>query len=314
MQLATREVLELAERCFSVAGFDEGPARAVAETVWWTELYRGSGLETLHDLLPALPAWDRTTLRFEDRSEFVSVVDADGQPGLVSSAPTVDLASAAASRHGVGIVRATGAADDATVPMLGHTTYAAAERGFLSIVLATDGADRHRTVLARPEDPHPHLVERELDVPSAGHTALSGALRAGVTTRRDNPLTQAFFIGDADTAFGTAGERMLNRLLHRAVESGGTDGVGPGFILVCLNPDHPRHTGGLRRVVDQFVRDERFTRTFPPTEIRARVETLLQEGVTVEDAVWRGIFDRSSEVLAPEFEGSYRGAGFNINE
>jgi len=314
MQLATREVLELAERCFSVAGFEEGPARAVAETVWWTELYRGSGLETLHGLLPALPAWDRTALRFEERGELVSVVDADGQPGLVSSTPAVDLASAAASRHGVGIVQATGADDDATVPMLGHVTYAAAERGFLSVVLATDGADCHRTVVARPEDPHPRLAERDLDAPSAGHAALSGALRAGVHTRRDNPLTQAFFTGGADTAFGTAGERLLNRLLHRAVEPGATDGVEPGFILVCLDPDHPRHTGGLRRVVDQFVRDERFTRTFSPTEIQARVETLLQDGVTVDEAVWRDVFDRSSEVLAPEFEGSYRGAGFNINE
>jgi len=316
MKLATREVLELAERCFSVAGFEEGPARANAETVWWTELYRNSGLQTLHSLLSELPEWDRTDLTFESRSAFVSLIDADGQPSLVSSTPAVDLASAAVSRHGVGVVEATAAREDATVPMLGHAAYAAAERGYLSIVLAADGANHQRTVLARPDDPHPCVAERELDSPSASHAALSGAVRAGVHSRRDNPLTQAFFTGGADTEYGTAGERMLNRLLHRSVEPGATDGVDPGFVLVCLDADHPRHAGGLRRVFDEFIeaQDAALTRTFRPAEIRDRAETLLQAGVDVDEDTWEDIFDRSSEVLAPEFEGSYRGAGFNINE
>ena len=67
-------------------------------------------------------------------------------------------------------------------------------------------------------------------------------------------------------------------------------------------------------MVDRFVDGGALTRTFRPAEIRDRVETALDDGVAVEESVWRDVFDRSSEVLAPEFEGSYRGAGFNINE
>ena len=314
MRLATREVLESAKRCFSAAGFDDGPARANAETVWWTELYRDGGLETLHGLLPELPGWDREALCVEDRSAFVSVVDGDDQPALVSSTPAVDLANAAASRHGVGVVRAATARDDVTVSMLGHAASAAAERGFLSVVLATDAAGRHRTVLARPADPYPHVAERVLDSASASHAAISDAIRAGVHSRRDNPLTQISFTGESDTEYGTADERMLHRLLCRSIEPGGD--VGAGFAIVCLDADHPRHAGGLRRVFDQFVetRATAFTRRFPPAEIRERAERLSQEGVAVAEDIWRDVFDRSSEVLAPEFEGSYRGAGFDINE
>lgn len=315
MRLAIREVLELSERCFSAAGFAEGPARAAAEAVWWTELYRGSGLTTLHGLLPELPGWDRGALTTTDRSAFVSVVDGSTQPGLVSDTPAVDLACAGASRHGVGVVHAATDPDDETVPTIGHAAYAAAERGLLSIVLATGGAGTPRTVIGRPDDPHPLLAERELDAPSAGHAALSAVIREGVYDRRDNPLTQAFFTADRETEYGTAGERLLNRLLRRSVVPSGSD-VESGFTLVCLDPDHSRHSGDLRRVVDRFVddRQEQLTRTFRPAEIRDRAGTALREGVAVEESIWRDIFDRSSEVLAPEFEGSYRGAGFNINE
>ena len=315
MRLAVREVLELAERCLSAAGFPAGPARAAAEAVWWTELYRGSGLTTLRGRLPALPEWDPDALTTTDRSEFVWVVDGSTQPGLVASTPAVDLASAAATHHGVGVVHTRTAPGDDTVPTLGHAAYAAAERGLLSVVLATGGAGTPRTVIGRPDDPHPILAERELDTPSAGHAALAAVARAGANDRRDNPLTQAFFTGGPETEYGTAGERLLDRLLHRSVAPSGADSrVDPGFTLVCLDPDHARHSGDLRRVVDRFVDGGALTRTFRPAEIRDRVETALDDGVAVEESVWRDVFDRSSEVLAPEFEGSYRGAGFNINE
>lgn len=317
MRLAVREVLELAERCFTAAGFPAGPARAAAEAVWWTELYRGSGLRTLHDRLSELPEWDPDAPTPTDRSEFVWAVDGSTQPGLVSSTPAVDLACAAATRHGVGVVHTRTAPSDETVPTLGHAAYAAAERGLLSVVLATGGAGTPRTVIGRPDDPHPILAERELDAPSAGHAALASVARAGAHDRRDNPLTQAFFTGGSETEYGTAGERLLDRLLrHSIVPSGPDSRVDHGFTLVCLDPDHSRHSGDLRRVVDRFVDGQQtaLTRTFQPAAIRDRAETALDEGIAVEESVWRDVFDRSSEVLAPEFEGSYRGAGFNINE
>ena len=186
-----------------------------------------------------------------------------------------------------------------------------------SVVLATGGAGTPRTVIGRPDDPHPILAERELDAPSAGHAALASVARAGAHDRRDNPLTQAFFTGGSETEYGTAGERLLDRLLrHSIVPSGPDSRVDPGFTLVCLDPDHSRHSGDLRRVVDRFVDGQQtaLTRTFQPAAIRDRAETALDEGIAVEESVWRDVFDRSSEVLAPEFEGSYRGAGFNINE
>ena len=317
MRLSVREVLQLSERCFSTAGLPEGMARAAAEAVWWSELYRGTGLTTLHALLPSLPGWNRGALTTTDRNTFVSVVDGSSQPSLVSATPAVDLACAGATRHGVGLVHAATAPDDETVPMLGHAAYATAERGLLSVVLTTDGADRSRTLIGRPDDPHPLVAERELDAPSGSHAALSAVVRSEALDRRDNPLTQASFTGESETEYGTAGERMLNRLLDRSVApSDGDSGVQPEFILVCIDPDHPRHSGDLRRVVDRFVTDYEadLTRTFRPAEISDRAGTALNEGIEVDEAVWQEVFDRSSEVLAPEFEGSYRGAGFNINE
>lgn len=316
MRLAVREVLELSERCFSAAGFAEGPARAAAEAVWWTELYHGSGLSLLCDLLPALPEWDRGALTVADRKASVSVVNGATQPGLVSQTPAVDLACAGASRHGVGIVDVRTVPGDETVPTLGHAAYAAAERGLLSVVLASGGAGRPRTAVARPDDPHPVVAERELDAPSRSHAAVRDVIRAGAYGRRDNPLTQAFFTGESGTAYGTAGSRLVDRLLGRSVESdpSGAD-LDPGYVLVCVDPDHPRHSGGLRPVVDRFVADASgATRVFRPAEIHGRVDQVLENGVEVPEAVWRDVFDRSSEVLAPEFEGSYRGAGFDINE
>jgi len=317
MRLAVREVLQLSERCFSAAGLPEGSARAAAEAVWWNELYRGSGVTTLQDLLPALSEWDRTALTTSDRTDFVWVVDGSTQPSLVASTPAVDLACAGASHHGVGLVHARTASADETVPMLGYAAYAAAERGLLSVVLATGGTGRPRTVIARPNDPHPLVAERELDTASAAHAALSAVIRRGVCDRQDNPLTQAFFTGAPESEYATAGERLLNRLLGQSVTPSDPEShLDSGFVLLCLDPDHARHSGDLRCVVDRFV-DERgaeLTRTFRPSEVSDRVGTALAEGVAVEEAVWQDVFDRSSEVLAPEFEGSYRGAGFEINE
>jgi hypothetical protein len=275
-----------------------------------------AGLRTLHDLLGALPEWDRTAVGFEDREAFVSLIDGADQPSLVSSAPAVDVASAAASRHGVGVTRATTIRDDPTVPMLGHAAYATADRGFPTVVLATDGADRHRILVATTDDPYPRIAERELDAPSTAHTTLSSAIRTGAYTRRDNPLTQAFFTGRADTEYSTADGRAVNRLLRRSVEPDTTGDPEPEFVLVPVDPDYPRHAGGLARVFDEFVSEQaaEFTRTFDPIGIDDRAETLLHEGVEIKEDVWRDIFDWSGEVLAPEFEGSYRGVGFNINE
>ena len=317
IRLAVREVLELAERCFTAAGSRGGRGGAAGGAVGGPNLSRGGGLGPPHARLSELPGWDPDALTTTDRSEFVWVVDGSTQPGLVASTPAVDLASAAATHHGAGVVHTRTAPGDDTVPTLGHAAYAAAERGLLSVVLATGGAGTPRTVIGRPDDPHPILAERELDAPSAGHAALASVARAGAHDRRDNPLTQAFFTGGSETEYGTAGERLLDRLLrHSIVPSGPDSRVDPGFTLVCLDPDHSRHSGDLRRVVDRFVDGQQtaLTRTFQPAAIRDRAETALDEGIAVEESVWRDIFDRSSEVLAPEFEGSYRGAGFNINE
>ena len=58
MKLAVREVVQLSQRCFLAAGFDEGSALTNAKRIWWAEAHNGAGLTTLHDLLGVLPAVD----------------------------------------------------------------------------------------------------------------------------------------------------------------------------------------------------------------------------------------------------------------
>lgn len=327
MHLSVREVFQLSERCFAAAGFAEGPARANAEAMWWTEAYRGAGLDTLHGLLSELPELDRAALTCRDRSGAASVIEAGGQPSVVSSTPATDLSCSHADQHGVGIVRATVRRGDASFPALGHVAHTAAERGFLPVVLAADGRDRAATVVGVPDRPRPLLAEVELAAPSVGYRRLLEVLRAGCHGRRDTPLTQAFF-ADAGTTGGeypVADQRLLARLLRRATEpAGGAEGEGegePGFVTVCFDPRHPLRADGLARVVERFVDggrlDERAgaeTTVFRPADVQARAERLLREGVDVEEAVWRDVFEFSSGILAPPFEGSHRGAGFDINE
>lgn len=319
MHLSVREVLDLAERCFTVAGFDEGPARANAETVWWQEAYRGTGMSTLHGLLDDLDSFDRTGLSLAHRSGDVAVVDGGSQPGLVSLNPAVDLASSFASHNGIGIVRAKTGDDDPTLSSLGHQAFRAGRRGLVSLTLYADRTSAG-SVVGVPDDPYPRIAETELPAPSESYADLTDFLSRGHDDAGTGPLVRALCKAPAEDHL-PAEQDLLERLLAGAIEphepQDRSDGGDPvGFVTVCVDPTHPRYTGGCRGVVEAVLADppREFTRRFDPDDVRDRIETLLENGIDVERSVWRDVFDYSSGVLAPEFEGSYQGAGFDINE
>lgn len=316
MQLSVREVFRLSERCFSAVGFDEGPARANAEAIWWTEAYRGEGMTILHALLDTLPDLDRTALALRHSDASISVVDSDRQPAIVPSVPALDLACARAEREGTGVAYATVGENDVTMRTLGHMAYRAAERGCIGIVLAAGAQGHSETVIGMPDQPHPHFAQVSLEAPSASYTKLVGVIDEGLHARHDSPLAQAVFDTPAADAYRVAEHRMLNRLIDGAVRPAvaGHPDPDPGFIIACLQPRYPSYAG-LEQVVDTMLADtDRFDTVFEPEQIQNRTDRLLHNGVEVEDAVWRDVFELSSEVLAPAFEGSHSGAGFDINK
>jgi hypothetical protein len=312
MKLSVREVFDLSERCFSVAGFAEGPARANAETVWWTELTKGTGLTLLHGLLDDLQALDRRRLTRRGNGA-MPVVDGDGQPSIVSGTPSLDLCCAAARRRGRGITHTTVDPGDDTAATLGHLAHAAAERGLLAVVLYANHAGDAVTVVGTPDRPHPHVGETMLPRPSTAHASVLAAADADLDDHPDGLLTHAVFDEEVDTRGETADGRLVTRLLDDATTpADGRPDVPAGFVTICLDPTHPAQPRCVERPFREGV--DAATTVFDPERVGERADRLLRDGVDVDEAVWQDLFEYSSDVLAPEFEGSYRGAGFEINE
>ncbi|WP_311172061.1 hypothetical protein [Halobellus ordinarius] len=316
MHLSIREVLQLAERCFYVAGFDQGPARANAETVWWMEAYRGTGLSTLHGLLDDLDEFDRSCLSIDEDGAEISVVDSGAQPSIVSANPTVDLSCSLAEQNGLGIACTSTAAGDDTLDALGHQAYRAGKRGYVALTLYADEKGSG-TILGVPEEPYPTVVEKTLDEPSVTQTEITKIVDAGLHQRRQSPLVQSLLTTAVDEQLA-AEEHLLTMLLRSSLEASSRSELDDesGFVTICIDPDHPRYAGGAQNTAEEFLetRETEFTETFHPSTVGPRVEKLLNDGVEIEEPVWRDIFEYSSDILAPEFEGSYRGAGFDINE
>jgi hypothetical protein len=158
--------------------------------------------------------------------------------------------------------------------------------------------------------------EADLRSPSVAYATVLEALESGLADHRDGLLTHAFFDGDVTDRAATADERLLTELLDGATTpADGRPNAPPGFVTVCLDPTHPSQPRRAERVVSRALAESgAFTDVFRPADVEERAERLLHEGVEVDEAVWRDVFEYSSGVLAPEFEGSYRGAGFEINQ
>jgi LDH2 family malate/lactate/ureidoglycolate dehydrogenase len=317
MHVSVREVVQLSDRCFSAAGFAAGPADAYASAIWWTELYRKTGLETLHALLPELSALDRGAVTLQASGSRGGVVDTADQPALLATPPATDLACARADRDGVGVVRVVGRRGDRTLPTLGRVACHAAERGCVAVVVHGDD-EAGGAVIAAPDDPHPVVGDVPLGAPPRSYLEVAAVLDDGLHERRHAPLTQALFAEPApNVRQSTADRRLLARLLERSMTSDGTGGsdVDSGFVVVCLDPTHSRW-GGTAHVVDRFL-DDRVASdadVYRPDRIQDRATRLLEEGVSIDRAVWRDVFEYSSGILAPPFEGSHRGAGFDITD
>ncbi|MEA5388034.1 hypothetical protein VB779_14010 [Haloarculaceae archaeon H-GB11] len=315
MQLSIREVVQLSQRCFAAADLPRGLAAENGTAIWWEQLYRGTGLRTLHGLLDDLEEWDRSQLTRTDDSAPTSVIDGGSQPSLLSSTPALDLCSAHADRHGVGMAHASIAAGDETLSLLGHTAFRAAERGLLPVVSYADPEGGSGTVLGVPDEPYPRLAEATFDSPPRSYVELAAAAESGAHQSANAPLTQVFFDGPEDSDHAVDDERLLARLLGRATEpSQRSHQSAPGYVLVCLDPTHPRHSCDLRQVVEQYIDEHAadFSTVFEPDAIADRLETLMETGVEVERNVWEDVYEYNTGVLTPSFEGSERGAGADI--
>jgi LDH2 family malate/lactate/ureidoglycolate dehydrogenase len=316
MLLSIREVPQLAGRCFAAAGFPDGTAQTNADAIWWTEAYRGSGLTTLHRLLDDLSTWDRSALSLADRASMVTTVDSSEQPSCVSAGPALDLSCSQAQQHGIGITYTSIAPDDESLPLIGHTAYRAAERGYVPIVLYTDTEKGAGTIVGTPDEPQPLIAERTFDDPSVGYVKVMDAIERGLHQYRNYPLMQAFFDREEENRYSNAETRLLDRLMRRSMEP--SDRPLPtdesGFLIVCIDPLHPRYPNEVKGIVEQFIADEadEFTTVFRPEDVQERVGKMVNEGVEIEREIWDDIFEYSSGVLAPPFEGSRDDAGFGL--
>lgn len=318
MRLSGREVPQLAGRCFAAAGLPAGTARTGADAIRWTEAYRGAGLTTLHHLLDDLSEWDRTALSLSDRASMITIVDSKEQPSLVSSEAALDLSCSQAHQHGIGITYTSITPNDGSLPTIGHITYHAAERGYVPIVLYTDTESGAGTIVGTPDDPQPLIAERELSEPSVGYVKIMDAIERGLHQYRNYPLMQAFFDREEENRYSNAETRLLDRLLRRSMEP--SDRPLPaeesGFLIVCIDPLHPRYPNEVKGIVEQFVEAEtaEFTTVFWPDDVRERIGEMVDWGVEVDRDVWEEIFEYSSGVLAPPSEASREDAGFDLDE
>lgn len=317
MNLSIREVSELAGRCFAAAGLPDGTARTNASAIWWTEAYRGTGLATLHGLLDELGDWDRSELSLSEQASMISMIDSGGQPSLVSSGAAVDLSCSQAQRHGIGITYADVASDDGTLPTIGHTAYQAAKRGYVSMTLYSDGRGNAGTVVGTPDEPAPAIAEVTHDKPSAAYAEIRDVIERDLHQYRNYPLLQAFFDREERNRYSNAEVRLLDRLLRRSMEptDGDAEAVAAGYLMICIDPLQPRYPNEVQGIVEEFVAEEaeEFTTVFEPEAVGEQIGEMVEAGVEVDEAVWREIFDYSSGVLAPPFEGSREDAGFDLN-
>lgn len=317
MILSVREVIELADQCFVAAGIDEGTARTNATAIWWAEAYRGSGLTILHDLLGPLNDHETTTPKLESRDTPISVLNGGGRPCLLSAVPALDLSCAHADQYGTGVTYVTESDIDVDQNVLGALAYRAAKRGYVSLVFSVNNAGDSRTVLGTPCQSQPALAETTLNAPSKAYAAVAHTVRTERQQAHEAPLFRACFDDDSETKpFSTVDAQLLHRLVCRSIEPKPDAEASSGFVVACIDPHHPRYSNDVGRVIEQMIRDDdgRFERRFPPEAIQEQVERFIHEGVEVEREVWRDIFEFSNGILAPPFEGSEKGAGFDLNE
>lgn len=315
MILSTREVVDLAARCFSAAGFDPGTSRANATAIWWTEVYHGSGFETLHAMLDDLDEQIATTPDLDRRGSPISSLNGRGLPCLVSALPALDLSCAHAQRDGSGITYVGDAAVGVDGNVLGALAHRAAKRGYIGMVLSVDDAGTSRTTVATPSQSWPTLAETELPTPSAGYAAVERAIQTGRHSAAEAPLFRSSFDASEPGPFDTADARLLYRFLQQTTEPSSEASTDSGFVVACIDPSHPRYSASVGCVADRVMHtDDPFDRRFEPELIRERLSRFIEEGVDVERERWRDVFEFSNGVLAPPFEGSEKGAGFDLNE
>lgn len=312
MKLSSREVFQLADRCLASAGLSRGASKTNAKSIWWAEVYRERGLTALHKIIEGSPALDPAMLSLENQTSVFSIVDSGDQPSIVSSTAALDFSCSQAKQEGIGITYSSIPESDSSLPTIGHTAYNAANRGMVSVVL-TEYSDGSEGFIGVPSRPHPIVAEMELEGPASSYTKLLDVIDSGLYQQRHSPLVQAFFDPDEGDHRAATDAAMLEQLLEGTTEPSpeGVDSDEHGFFTICVDPNHPRNSEGIRRVADQFVdeRTDALTTVHRPSEIRKRGRTLIEEGVDVEEQVWEELFEFSNGVFSPDSLGSETGAG-----
>ncbi|RQH02548.1 hypothetical protein [Natrarchaeobius oligotrophus] len=310
MKISTREVFQLAERCLAGAGLPPGTARATARAIWWTEVYKGSGCTTLRALLEEYPELDRTKLKRDDRTSPFTVVVGDDQPSLLSSTAALDLGCSEAKRDGIGIVHATIPESDGTSSVVGHAAYHAARRGLVSIVTYYGGTGESFTVVGTPGQSRPLLAEANVDRPSTSYRQITDVIHSRSYNRKRTSLYRKFFDRDRSGDHSSAETCLIDRLLSESVrpDRETSEDVEPGFVTICVDPFHPRFSGGIQQLAERFVTDQEadFATVYRPERVRKRVQQLSDRGVDVERDVWEELFERSNGIFAPDSEGAQR--------
>lgn len=316
MHTSIREIEQLAERCLRGSGFSRALSQAVAERIWWAEVYETHSLSLLMAVRDSIRKLEEASV-----TAYASVDPAQVAhrtvPALLSATPCADFASAAATRRGLGLAHAPVATDDPSIETIGHATYRAAERGLNAIAVGCV-PDFSVVFISSPGDPYPFMAKCSDSGQSTLYARLDQVLSGKNMTETSAVLAEALFsTATPASSYPTAGARLLQSALTLSLSSPDDESApSPGYVLLCVDPSNPAQPGNSRAVFETYMSDKAnsFESIYRPDEINARIERLGIEGIEIDADLWQSVFEWSTEMLAPSFEDSDQGAGYALND
>jgi len=141
--------------------------------------------------------------------------------------------------------------------------YRGADCGYVTVALLVDADEESRTVLGTPRRLRPALVETTLSASSSGYSVVEHAVSTGRQAAHE-PLPSRVCFDEPQSAepFGAVDAELLYRLACQSVEPKPDTETDPGFVVACIDPNHPRYSVEAGQVVDRSIREEETLR--PP--------------------------------------------------
>lgn len=318
MKLTLRELSQLPKRSFRAAGFTFGEADSLAKSIRWLEIYEESGLQILHKVIHNLEDLRDQSFSVKNHSASFVTIEAAENRALTNGLAALDLCTAKANTSGVGIVYSNIPAEDQTAPTLGHSVYAAAERGLFSLILISNQEGSTKTVLGVPDNPFPIIAEASFKTPTQAHERLFNILTDQKISKNDSPLEQAFFsMEKRGRQRSTDDAHLLSRILSASMTVNSDNNMrDSGFVQICFDPMFPNYSGEFLNVPRDHVEDhsDSFDFVREPEEIAEKVDKYVSEGLSVDREVWEDIVDYNRRRLLPIFQGSEKGAGVALSD